>query len=633
MKHIIRFCLVVFFLIYCKYNVRSQLKSFDFFSDNIIANRYYNLVNHNADEEDNSIFPYKPPFYVKDSVIYDQNHYKVKLWGVNYLAPFNHNYVNIEESGMNHFLSIDKDIKHFKLMGTDFIRVHLYDREITDVMGNLIENNHLKVFDYLVEQSFKNGIFLMLTAVGWWNTITNEVKMRKDYAYWDLSQQQNFGFSNFFAKDAILWHPQAIECQKKYLKALFNHINSFSGKRLCEYENIIAIELINEPKYIQENNIENEPLMGSDLWLEGSKPNYLKQKYNSFLQSAQDQQLNEDLIYQFRGFVLEQYFSQLWPIVDECFSNKVLKTHIEYDIENNNLVKVFRNHEVKTVNVVSYISPTGGFDGSNSDWANFLPLINNWFEKHCERKWSGFSKIVYEFGSVSSLKGYPMGAFAKAFQEANIQMAAFFTYTPASIAEYNPGWLVHYLNLEHTPIKAAAFAAAGEVFRNDSKDNKFIKDNDQWMGSDFIITYKPDNVVFYNEVIFRYAATTTLDIDDISKLQIISGRENSKIIECDGTGSYYLQRINNNSWQLFLFADQMIVNDPAGIKKFRSMANRYMNINEIPVVSRLFDKPVRFQFKIGKIIRCEAKNEARSPKLIEEGKWELYPGEYFLELD
>jgi hypothetical protein len=44
-------------------------------------------------------FPFKAPFVVKNAVIYDQDGRKVKLWGVNYLAPFNHNFANIQQSG------------------------------------------------------------------------------------------------------------------------------------------------------------------------------------------------------------------------------------------------------------------------------------------------------------------------------------------------------------------------------------------------------------------------------------------------------------------------------------------------------------------------------------------------------
>ena len=51
-------------------------------------------------------------------------------------------------------------------------------------------------------------------------------------------------------------------------------------------------------------------------------------------------------------------------------------------------------------------------------------------------------------------------------------------------------------------------------------------------------------------------------------------------------------------WRLWLFADQKYVNDPSGARTFRSMANRYMNIDNLPVVSRLIERPIAFSLKI-----------------------------------
>jgi hypothetical protein len=47
---------------------------------------------------------------VQAGVIYDAVGIKVKLWGVNYYAPFNHNYFNIEELGKDHRQAIDQDL-------------------------------------------------------------------------------------------------------------------------------------------------------------------------------------------------------------------------------------------------------------------------------------------------------------------------------------------------------------------------------------------------------------------------------------------------------------------------------------------------------------------------------------------
>ena len=593
-----------------------------------------------ASPPENPSFPFKAPFYVNNSVIYDQDGRTVKLWGVNYLAPFNHNFINIEESGVSHAATIDKDMDHFALMGVDFIRIHLYDREVTDALGNIIENDHMKALDYLVEQAWNRGIFLMITATGWWNTVENEVRMRKGYAYWDLTQQPNFGFSNYFAKHAILWHPEAVECQKRYLRSLFSRRNVYSGKRLCDYDNIVVFELTNEPAYVyNESLIDNEPRMGSDFWREGEKPDHLRRQYEAFAKAFPEGKQRRELMPQFRADILSRYFAELWPIVDEFFGNRVLKSHIEYDFANPHIVQAFHNGKVDAVNVVSYLLPTGRFDGGNTDWANFFNHAGDWIDKHQQQDWSGFPKIIYEYGAASSLDGYVLGAFGAAFRHTDIQMAAFFTYTPSSVAAYNPGWLVHYLNMEHTPNKAAAFAAAGEIYRGEIPVNSLKRNGERWTGADFVITHNPSNVDFYNGKIFRYAATTTRELGDVSRLEIISGRGNSSVVESDGNGSYYLKKIDGKRWNLHLFANEKIVNDPAGSQMYLSrrgtggMANRYMNIDDMPVVSRLLDQPVRFKFKVGKVTKFEPVGETRPPRPLDNGFREMYPGTYIIELE
>ena len=51
---------------------------------------------------------YQKPFKVKNGIIYDANNCVVKLWGVNYYAPFNHNYQNLIELGIDIYKAIEK---------------------------------------------------------------------------------------------------------------------------------------------------------------------------------------------------------------------------------------------------------------------------------------------------------------------------------------------------------------------------------------------------------------------------------------------------------------------------------------------------------------------------------------------
>ena len=50
---------------------------------------------------------YQTPFHVQSGVILDAAGKTVRLFGVNYYAPFNHNYYNIAELGKDHYRAVD----------------------------------------------------------------------------------------------------------------------------------------------------------------------------------------------------------------------------------------------------------------------------------------------------------------------------------------------------------------------------------------------------------------------------------------------------------------------------------------------------------------------------------------------
>ena len=573
-------------------------------------------------------FPFQAPFVIKDGIIRDQNGKEVRLWGVNYYAPFNHNYINIQQSGISHTVCMDKDFADFKQMNIDLVRIHLYERELTDPRGNLVENDHLKMFDYLVEKAYHEGVFLMLSPSNYWNTVETEAKMHERYAYWDLTQYRTFGFTNFFSVDAMLWHPEAIECQRNYMEQLFRHKNAYSGKRLCDYSNIVVMELINEPIYITRKILEREePPMGSDIWNQTGKK-YLRPMFKEFCEKSKIAPDDDESVLKFRGEILRRYFRALWPVVDKYFGNRVLKGNNDYhNFPEPNMIQAYRDEGISVVLNGAYWTVSGKpkFDGGTNDWINLFPVAEEWMKEVKKGDVPRFSKIIYEYGAPSSLVGYSLGAFAAAFRRCGYQMAAFFTYTPSAVAEYNPGWLVHYLNLEHTPVKATAFAAAGEIFRKDITDESLKRKNESWSGPNFEISRTPDNVVYYDGRVLRYSNATRRKISNPNKLESISGRGNSEVVSCNGTGSYFMRKIDASHWKLSLFPNQKYVNDPSGEILFSSMANRYMDINKIPVVSRLMDTPQSFLFRIGKTIKCEPAPMSQDGNVLT-----LRPGEYVL---
>ncbi len=113
------------------------------------------------------IFPYcaisQAEIYVDQEGImrWQKNKSEVKGFGVNYSAPFAHSYRMAVKRGVPITKAIDEDFYHFTRLGFDAYRVHVWDTEISDTLGNLIENDHLRIFDYLVMQAKKRSIKLL----------------------------------------------------------------------------------------------------------------------------------------------------------------------------------------------------------------------------------------------------------------------------------------------------------------------------------------------------------------------------------------------------------------------------------------------------------------------------------------
>ena len=65
---------------------------------------------------------------------------------------------------------MEEDFEDFQAMGLNVIRIHVFDTEITDAVGNLVRNEHLDLLDYLVAQCNRRGMYLMLTPIAWWGS-------------------------------------------------------------------------------------------------------------------------------------------------------------------------------------------------------------------------------------------------------------------------------------------------------------------------------------------------------------------------------------------------------------------------------------------------------------------------------
>ena len=150
----------------------------------------------------------------------------LSAFGLNYYAPFSVDYSALCSQGADVRQVIRDDIQHFRRLGLDGIRLHCFDRQISDADGHLIENNHTQLLDFLIAECASNGIRTVLTPIAWWG---GPFAPEKD------------GFSNRYAMEQMVSDPIAIAAQRTYLGEFVRRYGQSSA--------VMAFELINEPLY------------------------------------------------------------------------------------------------------------------------------------------------------------------------------------------------------------------------------------------------------------------------------------------------------------------------------------------------------------------------------------------------
>lgn len=164
-------------------------------------------------------------------------------FGVNYTVPFAHAYRKAKEMGIDIKQVIDQDVAQFARLNLDLFRVHVWDCEISDTLGNLLENEHLDLFDYLLFKLKENKIKSMITPIAYWGN------------GWPDPDEKTPGFSAKYGKEECLVNPQALEAQKRYITQFVAHRNKYTGQAYKDDPDIILFEISNEPHHKGEHEI------------------------------------------------------------------------------------------------------------------------------------------------------------------------------------------------------------------------------------------------------------------------------------------------------------------------------------------------------------------------------------------
>jgi hypothetical protein len=182
----------------------------------------------------------------KDGIVrWQDTNQEVALFGVNYCLPSGYGYRAIQYAGADHKQVIDADMAHLARMGLDAIRLSFWgDWENSDKEGNLVDNVHLDLLDYVIDQASKRGIYMLLTPIVLYSPVWPEPE--------ELNTCQ--GFPRFYPKSEMGTNPAAIAAQQKYLSGIMNHVNRYTKLAYKDDPAIVFVEPVNEPYHHPEKN-------------------------------------------------------------------------------------------------------------------------------------------------------------------------------------------------------------------------------------------------------------------------------------------------------------------------------------------------------------------------------------------
>ena len=173
----------------------------------------------------------------KGVIRWEKDHKEAAFFGTNYTAPFAYGNRAILKTGITAEQAIKDDVYHFSRLGLDAFRVHVWDTEISDAEGNLINNEHLRLFDFLLAELKKRKIKTLVTPIAFWGNGYPE----KD--------ERTGSFSSKYGKHDALINEAAFKAQENYLKQFFKHKNPYTGLTYQQDADILATEVNNEPQH------------------------------------------------------------------------------------------------------------------------------------------------------------------------------------------------------------------------------------------------------------------------------------------------------------------------------------------------------------------------------------------------
>jgi hypothetical protein len=465
----------------------------------------------------------KPNFsYVKNGTFYLPDGQEVKHFGVNYSPFFAYGYRAIDRLGKSHKEAIDMDLYHIQRLGLTAYRIHVWEKEISDGNGNLLNNKHLELLDYTLAELSKRNIKVILTPIAWWGGGYPE----KD--------NPNGAFSDGYTKNEMNENSDVIKATHTYLAQFVNHLNQYSNVRYKEDTNIIGFELFNEPKHTQ-------------------SPSQSMAYINGLAQVLKQQNVKQPLFYNISEQGLQLDFAKA-----VCSANI---DGIAYQWYPTGLVRNAKLNANMLINVSTYPNP-------------FSEITE------CKNK----VKIIYEFDPSDTNQSVMYPAMARSFRSAGFQWATQFAYDSSALAHTNTEYSTHYMNLLYSPSRALGLKIAADVFKNLPKnyESPGYPLNNRF---EHVSLFPSNDLALLNSATkFINSRETKIQPIEREQLKLVAGVESSPLIKYVGSGAYFFDKVSSGVWTLELYPDVLSIDDAfkSGSSK-REVARLYKNMHRMTI--------------------------------------------------
>jgi hypothetical protein len=428
---------------------------------------------------------------------YTKDKGEASFFGVNYTVPFAYGYRSHKALGTDLKKAIEQDVYHLSRLGLDAFRVHMWDVEISDSLGNLLVNEHLDLFDYLLQQLEQRNIKIIITPIAFWGNGYPE------------RDERTPGFARVYGKDQSVVKEEAIKAQENYLQQLLKHINPYTHTTYKDDQSVIAIEINNEPHH--------------------SGPKEKTTEYVNRLAAA----------IRSTGWTKPVFYN-----ISESpfYSDAIAKANVE-------------GH--------SFQWYPSGLVAGHEQKGNFLPNVDRYtIPFDSVPAYRNKARMVYEFDAADILQSYIYPAMARSYRTAGFQWCTQFAYDPMATAYANTEYQTHYLNLAYTPSKAISLLIASRVFHKVPRLKSYGSFPTDTLFDDFRVSYKNSLSEMNSEEEFYYSNSTDTKPKDISKLKHIAGVGSSPVVQYEGTGAYFLDKVTGGIWRLEVMPDVVQIRDP-----------------------------------------------------------------------